>query len=135
MLPVLLLAVCCAVPVGEPVAFTCDLVELTHFFDGEGRTVFDQVIYWNWHPEEYAYRVRAWRRLKSSQMRPRRSRAGAWRAVWWDGERLREVRSGSFCETWTQYDPELLDSRDFPKGLRLDLPGSVRRALGSRRPP
>ena len=40
-----------------------DLVEINHFFDEQGRLVFDQVIFYDWCPEDSRYQVRDWRLL------------------------------------------------------------------------
>jgi hypothetical protein len=45
-LALLLLSV---VPVDLTVRESVDLLELNHFFDDNGRLVFDQLIFWDWH--------------------------------------------------------------------------------------
>lgn len=103
---------------------SADAVELNHFYDGDGRLVFDQVIFWEWHANEGAYRVRAWRLWKSPAQTPRRDFfRGGYVTVWFDGERLRVVRTKSFRETWTQHDPELDDRQLLPAHERAGLTG------------
>lgn len=105
-----------------------DVIELNHFFDGDGRPVFDQVIFWQWHADESAYRVRAWRLWKSPAQTPWRDwSVGGYTTAWFDGDRLRVIRGTSFRETWTQHDPELED--------RAFLPAHERRGLTGERPP
>lgn len=101
-----------------------DAIELNHFFDGDGRPVFDQVIFWQWHADEGAYRVRAWRLWKSPAQTPWRDwSSGGFMTAWFDGDRLRVVRASSYRETWSQHDPELEDREFFPAHERRGLTG------------
>ena len=43
-----------------------DLIELNHFYDEQGRLVFDQVIFYDWSAADARYNVRAWRLVKNS---------------------------------------------------------------------
>ena len=56
----------------EVTADRLDLVELNHFYDEQGRLVFDQLIFYDWSPEDARYQVRAWRLVKSCRSRDRR---------------------------------------------------------------
>jgi hypothetical protein len=108
-----------------------DVIELNHFYDTDGRQVFDQVIFWQWHADEGAYHVRAWRLWKQAAQTPWRDRLhGGYVTAWYDGERLRVVRATSLRETWTQFDPELDDRQLFPAHERRGLAGE-----GTPRPP
>ena len=101
-----------------------DVIELNHFFDGDGRPVFDQVIFWQWHAEEGTFRVRAWRLWKTPAQTPWRDwLGGGYVMAWFDGDRLRVVRATSLRETWTQHDPELDDRQFFPVHERRGLAG------------
>ena len=108
-----------------------DVIELNHFYDGDGRPVFDQVIFWQWHADEDAYRVRAWRLWKTPAQTPWRDWGshsvgglrGGYVTAWFDGDRLRVVRATSFRETWTQHDPELEDREFLPVHERPGLAG------------
>ena len=103
-----------------------DLVEVNHFYDEHGRRVFDQVIFYDWSPSAGRYQVQAWRLLKSPGQYPIKDwDRGDFAAVWHDGELLREVRAASFRETWTQYDPELVERDYLPKDKRRDLMKAV----------
>ena len=122
----LTLAVCVHTAVMAPAQdVACDhvdLVEVNHFYDEHGKRVFDQVIFYDWSPSNSRYQVRAWRLLKSQNQYPVRDwDRGDWSAVWHDGEVLREVRAASFRETWTQYDPELVERDYLPKDKRREL--------------
>ena len=99
-----------------------DLIEVNHFYDERGRLVFDQVIFYDWSSRESRHQVRAWRLLKKPAQIPYRD----WLkrdfvSVWHDGEILREVHGDAFRESWTQYDPELLEREFLPKERRREL--------------
>lgn len=99
-----------------------DLMEVNHFYDEHGRLVFDQIIFYDWSAADSHYHVRAWRLLKNpAQMPARNWQQGDFVAVWHDGEVLRKVRSETVRESWTQYDPELLEREFLPKDQRRDL--------------
>jgi hypothetical protein len=99
-----------------------DLIELNHFYDEHGRLVFDQVIFYDWSLTDARYNVRAWRLVKNPAQLPSRDwTTGGYSAMWQDGEQLRHVQSKSFRETWTQYDPELVEREYLPKEKRKEL--------------
>lgn len=104
-----------------------DVIELNHFYDQEGRKVFDQVIFWGWYGDDGAFHVLAWRLWKSPAQTPefdwtRRS----WLTLWQDGPQLRQVRATTFHESWTQFDPEAEDRPQLPpperRGLSFEFP-------------
>jgi hypothetical protein len=108
-----------------------DLIELNHFFDEHGRLVFDQVIFYDWSATDARYNVRAWRLVKNPAQLPQRDWAtGGYSATWQDGEQLRHIQSRSIRETWTQYDPELVEREYLPKERRKEL-----RTVRANRPP
>lgn len=99
-----------------------DVIEINHFYDEQGRLVFDQVIFYDWSPMQSRYHVRAWRLLKNKTQLPHRNRlAGGFTAVWHDGEVLRKVCASALRESWTQYDPELIEREFLPKEKRKEL--------------
>lgn len=112
-----------AVPVVNDVAReSVDLIELNHFYDEQGRLVFDQVIFYDWSSECARYNVRAWRLVKTTAQLPQRDwGSGGYVAMWQDGEQFRRLQSKHFCETWTQYDPELHEREHLPKERRHEL--------------
>lgn len=107
-----------------------DLVEINHFHDDQGRPVFDQIIFYDWSPAHGRYQVRDWRLLKSSNQVPlSNTRDREFIAVWSDYKTrdvLRSTKARIMHETWTQYDPELVE-RDF-------LPENKRRRLTDMQP-
>jgi hypothetical protein len=99
-----------------------DLIELNHFYDEHGRLVFDQVIFYDWCAAGARYNVRAWRLVKSTAQLPQRDwKGGGYQAMWQDGEQIRYIHSKSIRETWTQYDPELIEREYLPKERRKEL--------------
>lgn len=108
----------------------CDLVEVNHFYDENGRHVFDQLIFYDYGELDGAphLHIRAWRLIKSPTQWPVRDRRGGGHvSIFQDGELLRHVRAGSFRETWSQHDPELLE--------RVHLSPQDRREFFRPRPP
>ena len=99
-----------------------DLIEVNHFYDEHGKLVFDQVIFYDWSMVENRYNVRAWRLLKcKAQMPSRNWRRRDFETIWHDGDVLRRVRAKAIRETWTQYDPELVEREHLPKEKRREL--------------
>lgn len=113
-------------PPPEPIRERCDVIEVNSFYDDSGRLVFDQVIFYDWSPDDCRYQVRAWRLVKRpSQIAAWDWQRGEWVATWSDGEygdgALRVVSAQSFRRTWTQYDPELVERETLPKERRREL--------------
>ena len=109
-------------PQQDVVRETVDLIEVNHFYDEHGRLVFDQVIFYDWSAGDARYMVRAWRLVKNPAQLPSRDwKDGGYAAFWQDGEQLRHVRSRSIRESWTQYDPELVEREYLPKERRKEL--------------
>jgi hypothetical protein len=101
---------------------TVDLIEVNHFYDDQGRLVFDQCIFYDWSPADGRFMVRAWRLVKNPSQLPQRDwAAGGYTAVWQDGDVLRKVVSEGMRESWTQHDPELVEREYLPKERRRDL--------------
>jgi len=99
-----------------------DLVEVNHYHDARGQHVFDQLIFYDWSSQKRRFQVRAWRLIKNENQMPRRDhRNGNWLVRWHDDGAMREVTATSRRETWTQYDPELVERDNLPQEQRLDL--------------
>jgi hypothetical protein len=115
--------VACGISPQEDVARErVDLVEVNHFYDEQGRLVFDQTIFYDWSPAHSRHMVRAWRLVKNPAQLPQRDwQDGGYAALWHDGEVLRHVHADSMRETWTQYDPELVEREFLPKEQRKEL--------------
>lgn len=99
-----------------------DLIELNHFYNEHGQLVFDQIICYDWCPATRRFQVRAWRMVKSRSQLPQRDwQRGGWSALWQDGDQTRLIYASAFRETWTQYDPELVERQYLPKECRKEL--------------
>ena len=119
-------------PVEDVTSDQVDLIEVNHFYDEHGRLVFDQVIFYDWSTSDGRYQVCAWRLLKTPAQIPyRNSTRDVFVATWHDGDVLRRVTGRSFRETWTQFDPELVEREFLPKERRRELRKPV---VDSRRP-
>jgi hypothetical protein len=136
MLPLALLLLG-IIPHDDVARETVDLAELNHFYDEYGKLVFDQVIFYDWAPpyagpfppettpiivEHWRFQVRAWRLVRNPSIIPQRDwERGGYRSLWYEGEQLRDIHAASFRETWTQYDPELVERQYLPKERRPEL--------------
>ncbi len=99
-----------------------DLIEVNHHYDKHGWLVMDQVIFYQWCPLQSRYRVRDWRPLKSfTQVPVKDFRTGKYTTIWKDGRNYRCITAHQYRETWTAYDPELIDSMQAPKQYRKTL--------------
>lgn len=99
-----------------------EVIEFNHFYDEQGRHVFDQLIFYDWSPRENRYQIRDWRLIKTVSQAPYHDvKRGFYVATWHDGLTLRQVRAASVRETWTQYDPELIERAVLPKEQRREL--------------
>jgi len=108
----------------------CDLVEVNHVYDGQAKLIFEQVIWYDWvlHHDfgkkaEYRYQVMDWRILRSESQYPVKNYGtGLYVAEWHDAANrhvLRRVTATLFRETWTCYDPEVLErSKLLPENRR-----------------
>ena len=89
-----------------------DVIELNHYCDAMGNVVLSQVIFWDWNYRDSRFEVRDWR-LYKCHMRPLSSRDGC-KMRWLDKDIFRRVHAKQFAETWTGYDPEVVDRRYLP---------------------
>ncbi len=110
---------------GSPTSVTrvkVDLIELNHFLDGEGREVFQQVVFYDWCKPKHQFHVRAWRLVKKeSQLPIRHWNPRSYQCTWHDGPILRQVRSSKMRETWSQEDPERMNRALLPENQRIPL--------------
>lgn len=99
-----------------------DLVEINHYYDEQGGHVFDQTIFYDWSSENCRYDVRAYRLSKNGRQMPVTDEGnGNYNVLWHDRQYLRKVRAAAFRETWTQYDPELIERDILPQDQRREL--------------
>ena len=99
-----------------------DLIEVNHFYDDQGRLVFDQLLFYDWSHDDGRYQLRAWRMVKNTAQLPQRNwQSGGYAATWQDGDVLRKISAPTIRESWTQYDPELTEREFLPKERRREL--------------
>ena len=55
-------------PVGRTVEQHVDRIELNHLYDGDGRLVLDQVIFWEWSRSDCRFHVVDWRLIKNCRI-------------------------------------------------------------------
>lgn len=127
MNPILLiLATLSVVPHEVAICDRVDVIEVNHYYDGNGELVFDQLIFYAWCNTQCRFQVVAWRYL----VPPMKSPARDWPrreyvALWHEDLALRRVNSSSIRETWTQHDPEIQERSIFPMEDRRQLtPGA-----------
>ncbi|MEX1040061.1 MAG: hypothetical protein WDZ51_05500 [Pirellulaceae bacterium] len=111
-----------AQPQSPAVQDRVDLLEINHYHDAQGRLVFDQVIFYEWSARDARFHVTAWRLLKSPWQLPRRRWSdGMYESTWNDGDVTRHVVAEVVRETWTQYDPEMVEREYLPREYRRGL--------------
>ena len=103
------------VPLEMPVTEQVDTIELNHFYDCEGRHVFDQAIVYGWNRATCRYDVRCWWIIKCEADEPRRD------MLRFDGQVMRRVKAGRVFRSFTQYDPELNARQRVPVEERRGL--------------
>ncbi len=108
-----------------------DLIEVNHCYDQRGRLVFDQVLFYHWSSTDRRFHVRDWRLLKHPGQLPHKMLGGTdYVAIWLDGDVVRRVVAPSVRETWTQYDPEVVERDRLPKEARRKLQAYFPRVPG-----
>jgi hypothetical protein len=106
-----------------------DVQELNRYCDEQGRLINEQMIYY-----DYVYdrklrgnvqQVVAFRMKRGEIMIPRYNQnTQRYEALFHDSQNdnvLRKITSTSYVETWTQYDPEILERNKYPEELRRGL--------------
>ncbi len=141
LFPALLMAICdvrMSVTAHEHV----DLIELNHFYDDLGRHVYDQVIFYEWAPDQKEFHVRAWCLVDPKECpncQPWSSQDGEqWHVRWYDKDHrlVRQLDADHFRETWTQIDPERANKKKLDEKLRtalIQLPNRAPNGLTARR--
>ncbi len=117
----LAIAACTSNPASLITRDNVDLVEINHLYDEQGRLLLDQVIFYDWSPQHRRYNVRAWKLIKSQAQLPTKNRSGQFVATWHDDRTLRQIVAKSMVESWTQFDPELVERQFLSKDKRANL--------------
>jgi hypothetical protein len=95
-----------------------DRIETNHYFDEQGRHVFDQRIFWTFDKHACRYQIVAWRLVKPEHNHYLTGKSFCFS----DDQRfIRNVKAVSVFESWTQYDPELIERQFLDKEDRREL--------------
>lgn len=102
------------------------IVHVNHYFCGNGRLIFDQVIFLDVDHCAGVERVVSWRLVKCPHYLPEYNHAlGKWECRWVDNDVIRRVLADSVRESWTQEgfegDPEMNARNEYPKERRREL--------------
>jgi hypothetical protein len=118
-LQAIVIAALCIVPQSTVLRESVGAIERNFYYDEEGRLVFEQVIFCDVIDGEE--QVVAWRLIKDPCIIPKRDWQGGYVATWMDADTVRQVRTGSVRESWTQFDPELVAREKLPNEKRRGL--------------
>ncbi len=115
-----------------------DLIELNHFYDYQGRHVYDQVIFYELSPETGRFQVRAWCLIEDRDTLSRRPvknvETQRYHVDWFDNDQrlLRKITSRLYRESWTQIDPERVNKKILEERSRLALVQNPKKILADR---
>jgi hypothetical protein len=104
-----------------------DLIELNHFYDQQGRLVYDQVIFYEQAPETGRFQVRAWCLVEDREWLSRRPTKNydsqLYQVDWYDSDQrlLRKITSRLYRESWSQVDPERANKKLLDERMRLAM--------------
>lgn len=123
-----------AIPYSDVVRDECDVLELNHFYTGEGKLVFSQWIFFTWNESKSRHDVVEWAMAKGRTMDADTDNLRAMVRPMKDGWRLRfshagvsrEIMATSFREIHTQYDREVDERENLPKEKRRGLSKPLR---------
>ena len=100
-------------PYTSEVIQQADVVEYNHFYDDNGKHVFDQLILWKWDYFVGSNVSHGFKIVKGNESIEPKC------ILWEEGEEIHKIDSKCpLYETWTQYDPENKNREVFPKELR-----------------
>ena len=127
----LLLAV---IPHSDVLTDCVDVLELNHFYDGNGKRCFSQWIAWDWNSLRSRHDVVAWTMTCNCNVKATDEKLRAMVAPTKEGLRLRfshvgverEITAGQFRETHTQHDPEMEQRNILPVERRRGLSKPLR---------
>ena len=115
-----------------------DLIELNHFYDHQGRHVYDQVIFYEQSPETGRFQVRAWCLIEDRDNLSRRPMKNVETQLvqvdWFDKDQrlVRKITSRSFRESWTQIDPERANKKILEERSRIALVQNPKKFLADK---
>lgn len=113
----------CLLPRDDVTRDSVDLVEVNHFYDEQGRLIFDQILFYEWSSKNARFQILdKFRLVKFKDNYPCWDHdANRWVSHFIEMDRHRKVYARFQKETWTQYDPELLEREILPSEKRRPL--------------
>jgi hypothetical protein len=115
-----------------------DLIELNHFYDHQGRHVYDQVIFYERAADTGKFQVRAWCLVEDRDALNRRPIKNVstqlYQVDWYDNDQklMRKLSSRLFRESWSQVDPERADKKHHDERSRILLVQNPKKLFADR---
>lgn len=125
---VLLLAIS-IVPQSDMPTDRVDVIELNHFYTGEGKLIFSQWIFLDWNDYKSRHDVVDWSICRCSAKKAPGAVVATkegWRLMCWHNGILRCIYASQFREIHTQYDREVDEREKLPKEKRRGLSARLR---------
>jgi hypothetical protein len=120
MLAALIIAVS-ILPVPDVLRESVSCIDDNFFYDGDGKLVFEQIIFLDFNERTGEESIVAWRLAKEPSQKPQRDHTGGYFVMWNDNGQLRRVHSQSLRETHYQFDIEVEAREKHPKESRREL--------------
>lgn len=96
---------------------TCDILEISHYYDDDGHEVLCQLVAWSWCKTTERHQIRSWKIVKGIRDHPRPVSSG-WEANW---SATQVARAPHFKESWWTFDIELIERKNLPPDERIPL--------------
>jgi len=100
---------------------TVDRIELNHYYDENGKVVFNQLIFYEWNHDRFdvlEYRILKFDDLSAGIKNFKLLPNGI---IFFDGGTMKCIKTSNFIETHTQYDVEQEERLKLPKEQRKGL--------------
>ena len=96
----------------------CSRIHLNHIYSDEtGVLITHQILFEDWHESEGQHHIEGW--ILAQNGRPHIQRVGdEYRARWSNQFAVITVTARHFTESWTPYDPEVVDRSEHPERTR-----------------
>jgi hypothetical protein len=95
----------------------CDVLEISHYYDDNGKPLLTQLIAWSWSDATGRHEIREWKIVGGFRDYPRQTPDG-WIAHW---SQNRIARAKAFKESWWNFDIELIERQSTPREQRVPL--------------
>lgn len=119
MKTILLILLLCKIPFSAPIEkqVDCNLIEKNNIYDKDGLYTFTQYIYYNWDPElkrniVIDFVIQETRKFEVIEVN------NFFHQKIVKDHKIYKIRAKHFRESWTQFDPEILNKKYLPERLR-----------------